>query len=273
MAIFHLEPFGLGNGGSEPHGDVVGHMVASQGQDGGVPDGPARKDRDVGGAAADVHQDDTQLFFVRGQDGTGRGNLLQDDVLQAETGLVGAFGDVADCGNAAGHDMDPDFQARTRHADRIGDATDIVDGKFLRQYMDYLNADRLGKILGLFHHPFLVGLGDLITLDGDDAVGADALNMTAGDTGVDIIHPDTGHLLSIFDRMSDSLNRILHVDHQAAFQTFGDGCSETDDFQISGFLEFGNQTTDFGCSDIQADDNSIPSCHMSYSSKRFYPHR
>lgn len=79
--VADLDFFGVLGRGTQGHGDVVGHLVASNRDDRRVADGTLGEDGDVGGAATDVHQAHAQLFFIIGQYRVGRSQLLEDDVV------------------------------------------------------------------------------------------------------------------------------------------------------------------------------------------------
>jgi hypothetical protein len=61
-----LDALGLLERRAQPHGDVVGHVVAAQPQHRGVLDRPVGEHGDVRGSAADIDQTHAQLTFVEG---------------------------------------------------------------------------------------------------------------------------------------------------------------------------------------------------------------
>jgi hypothetical protein len=63
-------------------------VIAAERDDRGVPDGAVAEERHVGGAAADVDEDDAQLLLVGKQHGLGRGDRLQHNVLHGQAGAV-----------------------------------------------------------------------------------------------------------------------------------------------------------------------------------------
>ena len=70
-------PFPPRGSASQPHGDVVGEVIAADADHGGVPR-RALEDRQVGSAAADVEQRHAELALVGRQHRFGRGELADD---------------------------------------------------------------------------------------------------------------------------------------------------------------------------------------------------
>lgn len=66
---------------TQGHGDVIGDLVAGDQDHRGMADRAFGEDRDIGGAAADIHQAHAQFLLVLGQHRIGRGQLLEDDVV------------------------------------------------------------------------------------------------------------------------------------------------------------------------------------------------
>src|SRR3990172_6748072 len=83
-AVALLQLLGVPGRRAQPHRDVVGDVVAAQREDPRVPDGAVPEERHVGGAAAQVDQQDPQLLLL-GRDDSLRGSQrLEDDVPHPE---------------------------------------------------------------------------------------------------------------------------------------------------------------------------------------------
>ena len=95
MSVFDLQALRLGDRGPDAYGNIIGDVVPPQGENRGVADSPFAEQRDVRGSSADIHEDDAQLHLVGGEDRRRRSDLLEDDVLQPEPGLLSAFRDIA----------------------------------------------------------------------------------------------------------------------------------------------------------------------------------
>jgi thioredoxin-related protein len=59
-----------------------------------VLDAPFSKNSHIGGPSADIHQSDTQLLFLFGENSCGRCKGLQNDIQDIQTGPIAAFDDV-----------------------------------------------------------------------------------------------------------------------------------------------------------------------------------
>ncbi|OPZ57138.1 MAG: hypothetical protein BWY87_01688 [Deltaproteobacteria bacterium ADurb.Bin510] len=103
--------------------------------------------------------------------------------------------------------------------------------------MDDLDAYGLGEVAGLVDHAVLVGGRDL-ALDGDHALAADALDVAAGDAGIDFVDPNAGHALGFLDGVVYGIDGLFHVDDQAALEALGFGGAEADDLEFGVFGYF-----------------------------------
>ena len=79
-------------------------------------DGAARKQREIGRAAANVHQTNADLHFVAGQAGCGGCQRLQHQFLHIEATTADALFDVFGRRDCAGHDVDLHFQTAPTHS-------------------------------------------------------------------------------------------------------------------------------------------------------------
>ena len=143
-AVALLELLGVGRRRAQPDRDVVGDVIAAERDDRGVPDGAVAEERDVGGAAADVDEEDAQLLLLGGQHRLRRGERLQHDVLHREAGAVDAPDHVLHRGDGAGDDVHLDLEPHAGHAERLPHAVLVVDHEGLGQHVDDLAVLRAG---------------------------------------------------------------------------------------------------------------------------------
>src|SRR4030067_190981 len=104
------ELIGLGGGCRRADGDVVGEVVAADGDRRGVPEAAAVVDGHLGRPGADVDLADAELALVLGQDGLGRGDLVEDDLLDADAGPLDAAAGVLERGQGGRDDGDEDLE-------------------------------------------------------------------------------------------------------------------------------------------------------------------
>ena len=162
-AVAQLQLLGFLGRRAQRHRDVVGHLVAGDRNHRGMTNRAAGEHREVGRAAADVHQADAELLLVVVQHREGRRERLQHDVLDLEAAATHALGDVLDRRHRAGHDVHLDFEAHAAHAQRLAHVFLAVDDEFLRQDVQHLlvvgNRDRLRRL----DHAIDVGLRDFLS--------------------------------------------------------------------------------------------------------------
>jgi hypothetical protein len=212
-----LDALGLVERRPQPHGDVVGDVVAPEPQHRRVLDRAVGEDGEVGGAAADVDETHAEVALIVGQRGLRRGEGLEHDVDDVEAGLVGALHDVLCTRHGRGDDVDLGFEADAAHAEGLPHAVLIVDDELLRDHVDHLAVHRDRHGLGGVDHPAHVALAHLPVLDRDDAVGVEAANVAAGDPGEDRGDLAVGHQLGFLDRVFDRRDRGVDVhDHALA---------------------------------------------------------
>ena len=115
-AVAQLQFLGLLGRRPQRHRDIVGDLIAGDRDHRGMPDRAACEHREIGRAAADIHQAHAQLLLVVVQDRQRRGERLQHHVPDFEPASAYAFGDVLDRGDCAGDDMNLHLQPHAAHA-------------------------------------------------------------------------------------------------------------------------------------------------------------
>ena len=128
----------------------------------------------------------------------------------------------AEVDGALGDDVDPHFQAHAGHAQRIGDAALVVDDEFLGQDVDDFPIERNGHGLGRVDDPLTMSRGPTSPpLTAMTPWLFEALDVAAGDAGVDRADFASGHELGLFQGLLDGLHGLLDVDHHALAQSGG----------------------------------------------------
>lgn len=218
---------------TQGHGDVIGDLVAGDRDHRGMADRAFGEDRDIGGAAADIHQAHAQFLLVLGQHRIGRGQLLEDDVVDLEAAAAHALLDVLRSIHRAGHHVHLGFQAHPGHAQRLAHAFLVIDHVILGQGMQHPLVRRDRHRLGGIQYPFDIRRVHLAIADRHDAVGIEAADVVAGDADERRVDTATGHLLGLIDGALDRLHGGLDVHHHALLQAAGRMSTDANDLQLA----------------------------------------
>ena len=114
--------------------------------------------------------------------------------------------------------MHLDLEAHAGHAQRLLDAILTVNDELLRQDVQHLLVGGDGHGARGFDHAIDVDGGHFLVLDRHHAVAVKALDVAAGDAGVDALDTHAGHQLGLFERALDGADRRFDIDHHAFFQ-------------------------------------------------------
>src|SRR5687767_2851934 len=258
-----LELLGVGDRHAEADGNVVGEMVAANREDPGVPEAAPLEDREVGGAAADVHERDPELFLIGGQNRFAGGQLLEHGVGHFNAGPVDARNHVLHRRGAAGHDVHVHFEPAARHADRHRDPVLVVDHEVLREHVEDLAAAWQGDGAGGVDGAFDVFPGDFAVPagHGDDAATVEGLDVGARQRQVDTVDLDAGRELGLVNRLPDRLGGRVDVVHDTPADSFGFGEADADDVQIAFIHHLADDGGHLGGADVQADQVSLSPRH------------
>src|SRR5512137_686264 len=254
-----LDPLGFGDGRPQAHGDVVGEVVAADGDGRGVPEAAALVDGHLGRAGADVDLADAELALVLGQDGLGRGDLVEDDLLDAEVGPLDAALEVLQRGQGGGDDVDVHLELDAAHADGVLDPVLVVDDELLGDDVDDVPVGRDGDGLGLVDDAADVLAGDLAVLarDGHDAAAVEALDVGPGDAEEGRADLDPGHELGLLPGLPDGRGRLVEVDDDALAQAVRVGRADTDDLDLALLGDLGDDGHDLARADVEPDDVAV----------------
>ncbi len=239
---------------AQAHRDVVRDLVAGDRDDRGVADRAAREHREVGRAAADVHQAHAELLLVLGQHRVARRELLEHDVLDLEPAALHALDDVLRCALGAGDDVHLGLEPHAGHADRLADAFLRVDDEFLRQDVDDLLVGRdRDRARGVDHAVDVAGRHFLVA-DRDDAVRVETAHVAARDPGEHRVDLAARHQLGLLDRALDRLHRRVDVDDHALLEAAGRVRTHAHDIDRAVRRELAHDRDDLRRADVEPDD-------------------
>ena len=132
-----------------------------------------------------------------------------------------ALDDVLHRRHRAGHQVHLDVEAPGVHADRLLHPVLAIDDELLHQRMQDLVVGRDRRGVGRLDGALDIDLVDLLVAHHGHAHRILALDVAAGDAGVDLAHLAAGHHLDLGDRPRDRIHRGLDVDHHAALEAAG----------------------------------------------------
>ena len=150
-----------------------------------------------------------------------RCQLLKNDVVYLKAAAFHTFLDVLCRVYRTGHQVHLGFQAHTGHAHGLLDAFLVIDHEFLRQDMQDFLIRGYGNRLGRVDHPVDIGLSHFPVADGHNAVGIQALDMTARDACVDRMNSAASHQLGFLHCPLDGLNRGFDIHHHPPLEAAG----------------------------------------------------
>ena len=124
-----LDFFGFGNGRAQSDGEIVGEMVAADGQGRRVAHHAAGENDQFGGAAADVQQAAAEFALVLREHGFGGGQRLERRFADHHAGAIHGGDDILRGRRRGGDDVHVDFEFLPDHADGIADAVLAIDAE------------------------------------------------------------------------------------------------------------------------------------------------
>jgi len=135
---FFFDVFGVFHSSLEPNGQVPCKMGASDWQYRSELNGIPHKNRDVCGSSTDIYYDGSQFPFIPGEDCLGACQLLQVHFLYSHLSSINGINQVLVQCTFTCYDMNVHVEPRTGQADRIQNASVIIQKKFLRQNVNDL---------------------------------------------------------------------------------------------------------------------------------------
>ncbi len=233
--LFDFETFGAGDGNAEADGDIVGDVIATDGENAGMRDGSVDVDDVIGGATADIEDEGTEVFLVLVEDDLGGGEGIDDDILDFDVGVADAAERVLNAGLDAVDDVEIGFEFVAEHADRVEDTFLFIDVVVLEDGVNEPilvgNADLLRTgfdILNVFLVDFAAVLRDL----GNAAI-VEGLDVGPGDGDPDAADLGVGFLLGFGDGFANTLDRSAEVDDLALADPGGFAFTDAQDAEGS----------------------------------------
>ena len=203
-----------------PDRDVVGHEVAADRQDARPERRALVEHREVDRARADVGDGDAQLLLRLVRDGLGRGERVDDELVDLDARLGDALHQVLDRGRGRGDDVGLDLEPQGAHPERVLDALLAVDREAAPLDVEDLAVGRDRDRPGLLDRAPDVVAADLAVVggDGDLAGRVEALDLRAADADEGLVDLPAGQPLGPLDRVRDGADGLLDVDDRAPLE-------------------------------------------------------
>ena len=128
-----LNLFRGGQRGTQTNSNVVGEMVAADGNRAGMGHHTVRVDNQVRGARADISQANAEILFVGAKNAVRRHQRFADDVVDMQTGAIRRGHNILRCAGRRRDHMQVHFEPSRHHACGIANARLIIENELLRQ--------------------------------------------------------------------------------------------------------------------------------------------
>ena len=135
-AVLELEFFRAAQRHFQAVSQVIGNMVAADGQHAGVPDDTAGIHDVIRRAAADINHQSAQLLLIARQQRERRGQAIEHNFVHFQLQPLDEPDGILQTIGVAVDDMNVHFQARPQHPDRIRHAVLAVHEKVLADGMN-----------------------------------------------------------------------------------------------------------------------------------------
>ena len=209
-------------------GDVGSDDVATDGDDFGEDGIAFVVDGNVGGAAADVNQYHTVLFFLFGKARHGRGDRLQGDVFDMQSCGVDALQNLVYLALVASDDLEVAANGASQHADGFVGFVFVVDDETLRNDGDNLftrsHLDALNLVNHVVDFLFLNHVARLFVAD-DAVFVLETLDMTTSyadeHLAIDVFRFFAGTFQCQIFRGVDAVDGLGDVENEAVLYARG----------------------------------------------------
>lgn len=237
--------------------DVGGDDVAAEGDDGGMSDDSVVEYGDVGGAAADIDQGDTGLFFFVGEHGLGAGDRFEGEIADFESGFFDAAEQVVDGSNLACNDVEVGLEAHAAHPDRIANALLVVHREFLRKYVDDFVARGQHELEHVVDEPVDVAAADfgVVAVAGQQSAVLEAFDVLASDADLHDAEFHAGLPFGYFDGFFDRVYRFFDVADHAAQDACAFDLAEAEHLKFAVFVSSAGHAADLCGSDVERYDD------------------
>ena len=220
MAVLELDRLGLVERHVHPVRNVAGQVVATDCDDGHVPDRSLDEDGHVSRAAANVNHDDAHLTLLRRQHSVAGSQRVEDEAVDLQAGARHGILQVGDAGGERGDDVCFQLQTEAVHADRAAHPFLAVERILARHHVQHLAIVRDGDgARGLQHPAHVFAVDGALARDADHAAVAAGGNVIAGDADKgavdDVAAAAFGLVHGLRDRAGQGLNvaddALLHA--------------------------------------------------------------
>ena len=157
------------------------------------------KYRNIGRAAADIHETDADITLVIGQYCMPRRQRLQHQIDHFQAATMYALDNILHRRHRTGDEVNFYFQTTCVHADRLTHTILSIDNELLHQRMQNLVISRNRRRIRSLNRSFDVVLRDFLILHHGHAVGILALDVATRDPGVHLRHLATSHQLDFLN--------------------------------------------------------------------------
>ena len=243
--------------------DVVGDFASRDADHGGVPDGLVLENRDVGRAAADVHEHDADFLFIVVQNSVRTREGFQHNVVHAIACLFDAAVDVFRRAHEPGDDVDVRLQTDAAHPDGIGHAVLSVHDELLREYVQDFAVGGHRDVARVLQQTLHIAARDLAARDRDHASALEALDVVARDADADAFDRHARSALGLADGLADGLDGFVDVDDDAAVQPVAVRQPDAADVEAVVIVHRRDDGANFCGADIDAHDETFLFAHVS----------
>src|SRR6185437_16360232 len=109
--------------------DIVGEVIAANGNHSGVGDSALIENDDFGGTGADIDEANTQLALIAIQGGIGTAERLEDNIVHVKAGAIGGSNQALRRSSGRGDHVRIHFEAHANHAGRILNASLLINNE------------------------------------------------------------------------------------------------------------------------------------------------
>ncbi len=218
--VLDLEVLGDLEARLEPDRDVVGDIRAADREHPRMERRAVLEEGEVDRAGTDVGDRDPELLLRRGQDGLGRGERVDDELVDLDARLGDALGEVLDGRRRRRDDVGLDLELEGAHPERVLDALLAVDREAPALDVEHVAVRRDRHRAGDLDRPVDVLAGDLAMVGGDRdlAVRVEALDVLAADADEGPVDLPAGQPFGVLDRAGDRVDRLVDVDDDALLE-------------------------------------------------------
>ena len=178
---------------------------------------------EVDRAGAEVGDRDAELLLGLVEDRLGRGQRVDDQLVDLHAGRGDALGEVLDRASPRRDDVRLDLEPQRAHPERVLDALLAVDREAAPLDVEHLAVRRDRHGAGDVDRPVDVLAADLAVVPGDRDLArrVEALDVLAADADERAVDLPARQALGLLDRVGDRADGLVDVDDDALLETGG----------------------------------------------------